>query len=135
MCCRKLGLAYPAHAGHRPHYRDPRPAPAKLVHQVLTGLESGRLLWHLAHHHHQTLCRCRCQGLPLDISIDELIDLAIACTDLDTLATVNLSTRPFRVRQEPDPAAGTPGERQLDRHAGSTDGTQSKRTPVDHPSC
>jgi hypothetical protein len=30
---------------------------------------------------------------------------------------------------------GTPGERQLDRHTGSTDDTQSKRTPVDHPFC
>ena len=28
-----------------------------------------------------------------------------------------------------------PGERQLDRHTGSADGTQSKRTPVDHPFC
>lgn len=28
-----------------------------------------------------------------------------------------------------------PGERRLGRHTGSIDGTQSKRTPIDHPFC
>ncbi len=58
----QLGLADPAHLGHRPDHRPARLGCSDPGGQVRAGLQRRRGLGYLTHHHARPIPRRRCQG-------------------------------------------------------------------------